>query len=246
MKKAFTRSSPALLLLAAVWVSTTIAAAAPGVAQGGITVEDPDGGPPGEHFTDLTMVPGDKNTSTLIVSQSTGDSAEVGVRFEAETARNALHEQAQLTVEGPGETVSAPLGDMLDSESPIWLGTLRSDEEADLRFAVHLPAQAGNDTKRTQAGFRVIVTARADLPDDTPPPESPEPSPSGPDDPHDPSPSPDPTGSPDPNPSETPSPDSNPDEDLPRTGTDIFLLVLVAAVFVGIGTLAVRVARQRI
>lgn len=218
-------------------------------AESAVTVEDPDGGPPGEHFTDLTMVPGDTNTSTIIVSQNTGSSAQVGVRFEAETARNALHDQAELTVEGPSETVSAPLGDMLDSDSPVWLGTVPSDEEAELRFAVHLPAHADNDTKRTLVGFRVIVTAQADVPDETLPPDPPEPSPSGPDDPPDPSPSPDPTGSPDPGPSGTPSPDPDPgpdpDEDLPRTGTDSFLLVLVAAVLVGFGAVAVRASRQR-
>ena len=214
-------------------------------AQGRITVEDSAGGPPGDHFTNLTMVPGDTNSSTIVVSQNTGSAAKVGVRFEPESEPNALHEQAELSVEGLGETTTASLGEMLDSDSPIWLGVLPSDEEADLHFVVHLPDEAGNDTKQKQAGFKVIVTAQADVPDGTPPPESPGPSPTETDDSRDPSPSPDPSTSSDPDPSEEPRPDPDPDGDLPRTGPDIFLLILVAATLTALGALAVRAARRR-
>lgn len=192
-----------------------------------IIAEDPGGGPPGEHFTDLTLVPGDTVSSTIIVSQNTGSTVQAGVRFESPSGSSALLEQAELTIQGLGTATTAPLGELLESDTPIWLGELPSDEAADVSLSVHLPAGADNDTKRTHAGFQVIVTARGDLPRATP---SPDPNPSG-------------TGEPKPEPSGDPDPD--PDESLPRTGTEVLLLLLAALGLVGVGAAARAAARRR-
>lgn len=201
--------------------------AALGLAPPRIVAEDPDGGPPGEHFTDLTLVPGDTVSSTIVVSQDTGSTVQAGVRFESASGSQPLLEQAELTVEGLGTATTAPLGEVLESDSPIWLGALPTDEAADVSLSVHLPAEADNETKRTHAGFQVIVTAQGDLPDATP---SPEPSPSD-------------TSEPTPDPSQDPDPDA--DEDLPRTGTEVLLWLLAALGLVGVGVAARAAARRR-
>ena len=140
-------------------------------ADGQIVVTRPDGSAPGKLFTDLTFVPGDTKTEKLVVSQTTEADVTTGIRFESTSPHGPLHDSAEVTISGFGETVSAPLGEALDTESPFWLGTLSPSDKESITISVRLPESAGNDTKREQARFHVIVTAQGDGVDPTPPPK---------------------------------------------------------------------------
>jgi LPXTG-motif cell wall-anchored protein len=140
-------------------------------ADGQIVVARPDGSAPGKLFTDLTFVPGDTKTEKLVVSQTTEADVTTGIRFESTSPHGPLHDSAEVTISGFGDSVSSPLGEALDTESPFWLGTLSPSDKESITISVHLPESAGNDTKREQARFRVIVTAQGDGVGPTPPPK---------------------------------------------------------------------------
>lgn len=149
----------------------TIAAPASANADGQIVVTRPDGSAPGKLFTDFTFVPGDKKTEKLVVSQTTEADVTTGIRFESTSPPGPLHDFAELTISGFGDSVSSPLGEALDTESPFWIGTLSPSDKESITISVHLPESAGNDTKREQARFRVIVTAQGNGVGPTPPPK---------------------------------------------------------------------------
>lgn len=140
-------------------------------ADGQIVVTRPDGSAPGKLFTDLSFVPGDTKTEKLVVSQTTEADVTTGIRFESTLPHGPLHDSAEVTISGFGDSVSSPLGEALDTESPFWLGTLSPSDKESITISVHLPESAGNDTKREQARFRVIVTAQGDGVGPTPPPK---------------------------------------------------------------------------
>ena len=140
-------------------------------ADGQIVVTRPDGSAPGKLFTDLTFVPGDTKTEKLVVSQTTEADVTTGIRFESTSPHGPLHDSAEVTISGFGDTVSASLGEALDTESPFWLGTLSPSDKESITISVRLPESAGNDTKREQARFRVIVTAQGDGVGPTPSPK---------------------------------------------------------------------------
>ncbi|UVI35966.1 hypothetical protein [Brevibacterium spongiae] len=142
-------------------------------ADGQIVVTRPDGSAPGKLFTDLTFVPGDTKSERLIVSQTTDEDVMTGVRFESASPHGPLYDSAEVMIIGFGDTVSASLGEALDTESPFWLGTLSPSDKESITISVRLPESAGNDTKRDQARFRVIVTAQGDDVGPTPPPTDP-------------------------------------------------------------------------
>lgn len=142
-------------------------------ADGQIVVTRPDGSAPGKLFTDLTFVPGDEKTEKLVVSQTTEADVTTGIRLESTSPHGPLHDSAEVTISGFGDTVSAPLGEALDTESPYWLGTLSPSDKKSITISVRLPETAGNDTKREQARFRVVVTAQGDGVGPTPPPTDP-------------------------------------------------------------------------
>ncbi|WGP06034.1 hypothetical protein QFE97_18255 [Bacillus subtilis] len=142
-------------------------------ADGQIVVTRPDGSAPGKLFTDLTFVPGDTKSERLIVSQTTDEDVMTGLRFESTSPHGPLYDFAEVTITGFDDTVSAPLGEALDTESPFWLGTLSPSDKESITVSIRLPESAGNDTKRDQARFRVIVTAQGDGVGPTPPPTDP-------------------------------------------------------------------------
>ncbi|UZD62182.1 LPXTG cell wall anchor domain-containing protein [Brevibacterium sp. JSBI002] len=158
---------------AAFVLSSVLATFAPisASADGQIVVTRPDGSAPGKLFTDLTFVPGDTKTEKLVVSQTTEADVTTGIRFESTSPHGPLHHSAEVTISGFGDSVSSPLGEALDTESPFWLGTLSPSDKESITISVRLPESAGNDTKREQARFRVIVTAQGDGVGPTPPPK---------------------------------------------------------------------------
>lgn len=162
--------SAVAVVLGLIFTMTTPASAS---ADGQIVVTRPDGSAPGKLFTDLTFVPGDTKTEKLVVSQTTEADVTTGIRFESTSPHGPLHDSAEVTISGFGDTVSTSLGEALDTESPFWLGTLSPSDKASITISVRLPESAGNDTKRDQARFRVIVTAQGDGVGPTPPPTDP-------------------------------------------------------------------------
>ena len=154
-------------------LTLAIASSASASADGQIVVTRPDGSAPGKLFTDLTFVPGDMKTEKLVVSQTTEADVTTGIRFESTSPHGPLHDSAEVTISGFGATVSAPLGEALDTESPFWLGTLSPSDKESISISVRLPESVGNDTKREQARFRVVVTAQGDGVGPTPPPTDP-------------------------------------------------------------------------
>lgn len=158
---------------AAFVLSSVLATFAPASASadGQIVVTRPDGSAPGKLFTDLTFVPGDTKTEKLVVSQTTEADVTTGIRFESTSPHGPLHDSAEVTISGFGDSVSSPLGEALDTESPFWLGTLSPSDKESITISVRLPESAGNDTKREQARFRVIVTAQGDGVGPTSPPK---------------------------------------------------------------------------
>lgn len=211
--------------------------ASPSEAQTGITATDPDGGTPGEHFTDLVMVPGDTNTASIVIAQDTGQSVQAGARFESLSEVGVLHEAVEFTVEGLDTTVTMSLDEALDTESPFWLGQLPAGQDAEVTMTVHLPYETGNETKRTEAAFRVIVTAHQAPTGDPEEPEGPSPG-TEPDrderrEAHS-------DGEERPEEREATSPEGQ----LPTTGADVLLLVLLAGVLIAAGGAALRAARR--
>lgn len=152
-------------------LTLAIASSASASADGQIVVTRPDGSAPGKLFTDLTFVPGDTKTEKLVVSQTTEADVTTGIRFESTSPHGPLHDSAEVMISGFGDTVSASLGEALDTESPFWLGTLSQSDKESITISIRLPESVGNDTKREQARFRVIVTAQGDGVGPTPPPK---------------------------------------------------------------------------
>jgi LPXTG-motif cell wall-anchored protein len=168
-----TRRFVVSVLAAVLGLALVIVAPAAASAEGQIVVTRPDGSPPGKLFTDLTFVPGDTKTEKLVVTQTTDEDVSTGIRFEATSPHGPLHDSAEVTISGFGNSVSAPLGEALDADSPYWLGTLSPEDKESITVSVRLPASAGNDTKRERARFRVIVTAQGDGVGPTSPPTDP-------------------------------------------------------------------------
>lgn len=273
----------ASFLAAFLGLSLAVLAPAAASADGQIIVTRPDGGTPGNLFTDLTFVPGGSKTEELLVSQTTDEDVTAGIRFKATSPHGPLHDSAEMTITGFGNSVSAPLGEALDTEAPFWLGTLSPGDKETITVSVHLPESAGNDTKRKQARFQVIVTAQGEGIGPTPPPTDPPGDPTADNDA-----SAESDGSSD-NASDSASNTSSDSEasaesddssssnaraasdsitdsdagaeafgstansdgstdpggDLPRTGSDVLISLVVAATLVMVGIFAVRKARRK-
>jgi hypothetical protein len=146
--------STVAFVLGLIFTMTTPASAG---ADGQIVVTRPDGSAPGKLFTDLTFVPGDEKTEKLVVSQTTEADVTTGIRFESTSPHGPLHDSAEVTISGFGDTVSAPLGEALDTESPFWLGTLSPSDKKSITISVRLPETAG---ERHQARTSAVPRRR--------------------------------------------------------------------------------------
>lgn len=189
-----------------------------------LTVTDPEGNPPDGHFTDLTMVPGDTNSTTLVLAQDTEHPVHAGIRLEPLSEPTELHDAIDITVEGLGSTCNVSLTEAVQRGSPLWIGELPPQQDTEITLTAHLPFAAGNETKQTEAPFKVIVTAQ-----EMPPAE----------------------------PSCQPNPPTRPEEkadensraqhlegELPDTGTESFLIGLLAVGLLLAGLVAWRFARH--
>lgn len=229
-------------------------------ADGQLTVTLPDGSAPDELFTETTLIPGSTTEETLLISQNTEESVKTGIRFEPQSPSGPLHDDAELTIDGLGKSVTVPLRDVLDAQSPYWLGSLSPNDTATVTLGVHLPATAGNDTQREEARFRIIVTAQGES--GTTPPPTPTTSPTPTTTPTDPG---DPPGeddsdsdgsaasegsaqadvSADSEGSSDADGTDDPGGSLPRTGVSILTSLLVAVALLGAGFFAIRTGRRR-
>ncbi|GEB24272.1 hypothetical protein [Brevibacterium aurantiacum] len=158
----------ALILALFVLVAASPVSASP---QGQLTVTLPDGTAPKSMFAETTLVPGGTTEEKLIVSQNTGEPVRTGIRLEQLSTNDPLVDESELVLDGLGESVTVPLGQVLKSGAPVWLGDLPSDDKATVTIGVHLPESATNDTQRERSRFRIIVTAQEE-PGASPPPTS--------------------------------------------------------------------------
>ncbi|GHD45016.1 hypothetical protein D9V29_02585 [Mycetocola manganoxydans] len=234
----FTRIGAGLLASAAA-LALTLGGASVATADTGersLSITRTDGSPVGTLFTDWTMVPGDKVSTTVLAHRTGGGESSLMItlgnnRSDREATPTPVEEDVVITVASNGIELASSAAALMHGDVMLDLGrSAAATVPIDVTF--ELPFASSNATQQQSIDLALLVVA-ADIPTSTDPA-----------DPTTPAPPADPTPAPTPG-TEIPAADGAAPPALPSTGASVRDILIAAAVVTCIGLLLIGKRNRR-